>query len=148
MSNIVEGLPIITIKRNERTRNGIYSTVGITNSYGENELFAVAGEHARLQIPHGEYQPFKTHYIRGGYPTYEIPVMGRTRILFHRGNNTFDDPATPENEADTAGCILIAESFGILKGRTAIQGSLEGFTEFMQRLKGVEKFKLVILEKY
>jgi len=137
----MDALKLLTLKRTHRTNYGCF---GVLDCDGE--PFAVTGEHIRLHIPKGEYTCFKSYYNAGKYQTYEIPVPSRTHILFHKGNHTYDDPATKANEADTAGCVLIAESFGVLKGRTAVEGSADGFTEFMQRLKGVESFKLVILE--
>lgn len=88
-------------------------------------------------IPIGSYVCKRRRYNRGGYNTFEITgVPRRTHILFHRGNT----------EADTEGCILIAEKFGELNNKTAIQSSREGFKEFMERLQDVDEFLLHIID--
>ena len=47
-------------------------------------------------------------------------------------------------EDDSKGCILVGEQFGFLKNKVAITHSGDGFYEFMNRLKGVSQFRLVI----
>jgi len=92
-------------------------------------------------IPAGHYTCRRQFYNRGNYTTFVITgVPNRYDILFHKGNTT----------ADTAGCILLAESFdaawtkhGWLWG---ILYSHKGFSEFMQRLKNEEEFSLLILD--
>ena len=65
--------------------------------------------------------------------TFEIKdVFNRTHILFHKGN--LDD--------NTNGCILLGESFGVLKGEPAILSSKSAFNEFMMILKNEEEFRL------
>lgn len=61
-------------------------------------------------------------------------VPNRDAILFHSGNTS----------ADSQGCILVAEEFGELNGKTAVLSSKKGFLEFMDRLKGVNEFRLII----
>lgn len=68
--------------------------------------------------------------------TFEVAgVLGRDAILFHKGN--LDD--------DSHGCILIGEQFESLKGKIAILASDKGFTEFLQRLEGIDIFNLEII---
>lgn len=68
--------------------------------------------------------------------TFEITeVEGRTGILFHKGNL----------EKNTKGCVLIAEEFGILNDGPAVLASGRGFSEFMQRLDGEDRFALSIM---
>ncbi len=87
-------------------------------------------------IPRGRYTCRRMRSPRFG-ETFEVAsVPGRTHILFHRGN-------TPE---DTRGCILVGNRFGILKGNVAVLSSREAFKGLMQRLKGKEKFNLLIEE--
>src|SRR3990172_491156 len=89
-------------------------------------------------IPAGSYRCVRRLYHKHGYWTFEVMgVPGRTAILIHSGNT----------EDDSMGCILVGESFGVLKEKTAILSSKEGFKEFMERLKGQDEFLLVI-EKY
>jgi hypothetical protein len=65
-------------------------------------------------------------------------VPGRTAILFHAGN-TADD---------TAGCILLASSFGKLRGERAILNSGKTFDIFMRRMDDVDFAHLTIKEVY
>ena len=86
-------------------------------------------------IPVGSYRCVRRLYHKHGYWTFEVMgVPGRTAILIHSGNT----------EDDSMGCILVGESFGVLKEKTAILSSKEGFKEFMERLKGQDEFLLVI----
>jgi len=86
-------------------------------------------------IPAGSYRCVRRLYHKHGYWTFEVMgVPGRTAILIHSGNT----------EDDSMGCILVGESFGVLKEKTAILSSKEGFKEFMERLKGQDEFLLVI----
>ena len=66
-----------------------------------------------------------------------MSVPGRGDILFHKGNIP---------HVDSKGCVLLGENFGILAGVTAVLASGLAFTEFMDRLKGQDQAKLVILE--
>ena len=67
--------------------------------------------------------------------TFQISnVSNRTHILFHRAN-TIDD---------LKGCIGIAEEFGVLRSKPAILSSGRGFDEFMDILKEIDKFTLII----
>ena len=124
---------VFKIKRVSRYAGGVYSVF-----LHENEPFAVTLERESTLIPPGEYPCLKTVYFEGCYDTYEVSqVPNRTRILLHKGN-------WPE---DSKGCFLIGESFGVLKGRTAIVDSAGGFTEFMERANGVQQFTLVVEDK-
>lgn len=90
----------------------------------------------RLAIPPGAYDCRRDFYHDGGYETFEITdVPNRSRILFHKGN-------TPEN---SRGCVLIGEEFGELNGKPAILASGRGFKEFMDKLDGVNAFRLEVL---
>ena len=83
-------------------------------------------------------------YICGRYqsPTYGETfivenVPNRSGILFHPGNT----------RRDTAGCIIIAEHFGKIRGFRAILNSGKTFREFMETMKD-DKFHLTIKEVY
>lgn len=93
--------------------------------------FAVTVERTPLVIKEsGLYRCWRTRYVRGNYETFEIKVDGHTRVLFHKGNT----------EADSEGCIIVAESFGLLNGHTAVLDSKGGFAEFMSLTDGLEEF--------
>lgn len=129
-----DGLNILTLKRTHNIESGIFGVLDFNGS-----PFAVVCENLKLHIPKGEYTCQRTLYHAGNYETFEvINVPNRTRILFHKGNT----------QEDSAGCLLIAESFGILKNQVAVISSKEGFGEFMDLLKNSQIFKLVILERY
>lgn len=87
-------------------------------------------EDGRPIVRNGRYLCRRDYFHRGGYETFEIQVEGHDRALFHRGNT----------EADSMGCVIVAESFGVLYGRTAILQSLAGFAEFMALARGYQEF--------
>jgi len=78
----------------------------------------------RSCIPVGTY--LCRRYSSKAYPdTFEVTgVPGRTAILFHSGNT--DD--------DTAGCILLGDTLGKLKGNRAILNSGQTFRRFLGEL--------------
>ena len=87
-------------------------------------------------IPAGEYTCVRDYYQRGNYPTFEVHVPGRTRILFHKGNT----------HHDTEGCILLGLRSGELDGKPAVLSSAVAFNAFMDLLEGVDEFTLTITE--
>ena len=67
--------------------------------------------------------------------TFEVKnVPGRSAILFHKGNLM----------ADTHGCIIVGEQFGVLNGVPAVLASGPGFLEFMTKLNMNVTFQLNI----
>lgn len=85
-------------------------------------------------IPAGDYLCKRVDSPKYG-DTFEVTgVPNRTHVLFHWGNLA----------KNTEACILIAEKFGRLGGRTAILQSKnvpgEGFNEFIQIAKGIDSF--------
>ena len=67
--------------------------------------------------------------------TFEVTnVIGRSHILFHKGN--LDD--------DSHGCILVGEQFGTLKKEPGILASKAGFSEFLTLLEDVDTFTIEI----
>jgi len=65
--------------------------------------------------------------------TFEIcDVPNRSNILYHYGNFY----------KDTRGCILLGDSVNI--GTESICDSKKAFQRFMDALKGVEEFKLIV----
>jgi len=87
-----------------------------------------------VKIPPGRYECKRTVYIKHGYQTYEVFVPGHSRILLHKGNV----------EEDSEGCILVAESYGELRGQPAILDSRGGFSEFMSLAGGRDRFILAV----
>lgn len=85
-----------------------------------------------IKIPEGKTMCHRSFFHRGGYKTFEVDVVGHSRILFHIANT----------EKDLDGCVGVGKSFGRLGGRYAILGSREGFTEFMKALEDVDSFEL------
>ncbi len=73
------------------------------------------------KIPEGVYTCTRSFYHKGGYWTFDIPVEGHSRILFHRGNT----------EDDLDGCIAIGEMFAMFGKKQGIGQSAAGFEEFM-----------------
>lgn len=128
----------ITVKRISQTQHGTFGVIldglvpfalTLEDEWKDNKVGVSC-------IPVGTYHCKKKRFNRGGYDTFEITdVPDRTHILFHRGNT----------EDDTEGCILVAEEFGELNKKTAIQSSRKGFKEFMERLHGVDEFLLHIV---
>lgn len=100
--------------------------------------FAVSVERAQADglpiIRNGSYLCKRDFFHRGGYPTFEVQVAGHDRILFHKGNT----------ETDSEGCILVAESFGILSGKTAVLDSKGGFAEFMALAGQLNEFYMEV----
>ncbi len=103
--------------------------------------FAVGVEHTfEDELPiirKGLWRCVKSRYHKGGYDTYEILVPGHSRVLFHRGNT----------EEDSLGCIIVGESFGELKNKTAVLDSKGGFAEFMALMNGREDFLLNVVAR-
>lgn len=88
----------------------------------------------RLVVPAGILVCKRSMYHAGGYPTYEIEVEGHDRVLFHKGNT----------EVDSLACVIVAESFGLLSGKTAVMDSKGGFNEFMALAEGRERFTMLV----
>lgn len=90
-------------------------------------------------IPPGMYRCKRVTSPKFGV-TFEITnVEGRDHVLFHGGNT----------EDDTLACVVVAEKFGSLKGKTAVLESKtspdEGFNEFLKRTEGLDEFPLEIM---
>lgn len=123
--------------------NYAYGTFGVLRL--DKEVFAVTLEPRDEQnapgissIPAQQY--WCERYSSMRYPdTFLVrDVPGRELILFHAGNVV----------EDTAGCILLAECFGKLRGNRGILNSGVTFDRFLNRLDGVEVFHLTVKEDY
>ena len=86
-------------------------------------------------IPSGNY--ICKRYHSDGHPnTFQIvDVPERSGILFHIANTI----------KDLQGCIGVAEEFGVLKDKPAVLSSGRGFSEFMNKLHGLNEFPLYII---
>lgn len=86
-------------------------------------------------IPAGTYLCKRVQSPKFGN-TFEITgVVGRSEILFHKGNV----------ETDSLGCVLVAESFEDWKdGRPSIANSAQGFAQFLNEFAGVDEFLLTV----
>lgn len=87
-------------------------------------------------IPDQQYICKRYDSPRFGETFKVMDVPGRTQILFHAGNTL----------ANTAGCILLGQSFGRLGHKRAILNSGKTFKNFMEVMKQIEKFRLTIHE--
>ena len=108
------------------------------NENEDGRPFAVSVERTfddgRPVIGAGEYVCKRDFYNKGGYATFEILVEGHTRILFHKGNV----------EEDSLGCVIVAESFGTIRGRTAVLDSRTGFGSLMEKAAGLKEFTMLV----
>lgn len=93
-----------------------------------------AGHGKQVVLANGKYRCTATQYHKGGYATYEIHVPGHTRVLFHKGNT----------EDNSLGCVIVAESFGNLNGKTAVLDSKGGFQELISLVGGTHEFELEV----
>lgn len=100
------------------------------------------------RIPAGRYTCVRAWFVRGGYETFEVlNVSGRSNILFHKGNT----------EEDTEGCILLGSRVGLLEVTDEDSGELEyklavldsrnAFKRFMNSLREVNSFELLIEDR-
>lgn len=137
-------MKIITIKRTHYLDDMVLSTID-----DENIPFAQCVERPWKNnlpniscIPEGEYRCIRVASPKFGDTFKILDVRGRENCLFHWGNLS----------TDSEGCIIVGESFGtvwkegvkkygVISSRT-VAG--QGFIEFLDRLHGLEEFKLVI----
>ena len=127
----------LTIKRIAFTKTGTFGVI-----LDDNIPFALTGELPWLDnkkgvscIPLGTYNCRLVSTLIHGRVFQVIGVKGRSSILFHTGNIPI---------ADSKGCILIGEEFGIMNGVPAVLSSRRGYAEFLERLLGETEFKLII----
>lgn len=117
---------------------GVLSHAGQPFAVTLERTYPFAGGRQMVKIPQGRHHCTPTVFHNGRpapYATFEIIVPGHSRLLFHRGNI----------EDDSEGCILVAESYGLLRGAPAVLASAAGFDEFM-RLADSQPFDLEVRE--
>ena len=105
-------------------------------------------------IPSGSYMCRSVDSPRFGHTWEVTEVSGRTHILFHKGNRGAPSSESTSQinnrrySADTQGCILVGEEFGILQGgQPGILSSARGFSDFLKRANREQEFRLVITEE-
>lgn len=114
---------------------GVLKHAGMPFAVTLEHTYPLAGSRLMTKIPPGRHRCIPTWFQRGAYRTFEVIVEGHSRLLFHRGNTG----------ADSDGCILVAESYGLLDAQSGILDSTNGFAEFM-RLAGAHAFDLQVSE--
>jgi hypothetical protein len=136
-----------------RLERSYFGHDGIVGFLVNNELddFCVTLEHAYdsghgdgsycPKLPEGTYEcQLGTHRLHDGIPfqTYEIlGVTGHDNILFHAGNYN----------KDSDGCVLVGEKQVLQQnGDIMVTNSRETFKKFMEYLKNVEKFTLIVVD--
>jgi hypothetical protein len=85
-------------------------------------------------IPTGQYICRRVNSPKFG-DTFEVTnVPGRTAILFHKGNIM----------EDSHGCIILGEQYESLEGKVVVLASGKAFSEFLERTRNVNEFRLEI----
>ncbi len=133
--------PIVEIIRLEENHN--YGTFGVLKI--NKEVFCVTLEPSDREneqnvssIPPQQYICERVQSPKFG-ETFQVKnVPGRSHILFHAGNV----------KDQTAGCILLGEHFGKLKGSRAVLNSGLTFHNFLAMMQNQVKFHLTIKEEY
>ena len=132
-----------TIRLTRLEENYQYGTFGVLSI--DDQVFCVTLEPpdelnktGRSSIPAQQYTCKR--YSSEHHPsTFQIMnVPGRTKVLFHAGNF----------KEHTEGCILLARKFGVLKYARGILNSGDTFKQFMEKMQGVNEFRLTIVEHY
>ena len=92
-------------------------------------------ENSAKPIPEGVHPCVKDYYHRGDYPTFEIIVEDRDRLLFHAANYA----------SELEGCIAPGKDRGETEdGKLAVWNSKKAFNEFWDLVQDEEKFLLMI----
>ena len=92
-------------------------------------------ENSAKPIPEGLHPCVKDYYHRGDYPTFEIIVEDRDRLLFHAANYA----------SELEGCIAPGKDRGETEdGKLAVWTSKKAFNEFWDLVQDEEKFLLMI----
>ena len=92
-------------------------------------------ENSAKPISEGLHPCVKDYYHRGDYPTFEIIVEDRDRLLFHAANYA----------SELEGCIAPGKDRGETEdGKLAVWNSKKAFNEFWDLVQDEEKFLLMI----
>ncbi len=93
--------------------------------------------HNVSSIPAGEYTAHRRMSPKRGYEVFELDnVPDRSNIELHIGNLV----------TDSSGCILLGSAFGLLGEKHGVIRSGEAFRAFMDAMRGVDSFTLVVLD--
>lgn len=134
-------LKVFTLKRVSHREDGVFSVFE-----DEGQPFCLAVENNKTLNPTGEYLCKRTNSPKFK-DTFEITLVpNKTHVLFHWGNS----------EDDSIGCVILGELFDTIESKvdgsrkTAILSSKttvgQGFLEFLARTRGLDQFKLVVME--
>ena len=125
-------MKIVELVRIEIGSEGTFGVLRINK-----QAFCVTLESQNKAIPTGQYicKPIESPKFGGTFQVQDVP--GRSNILFHPGNTV----------EDTAGCVLIGESFGKLRSDRAILNSGKTFKAFLYDV-GRAPFHLTIIEDF
>ena len=92
-------------------------------------------ENSAKPIPEGLHPCVKDYYHRGDYPTFEIIVEDRDRLLFHAANYA----------SELEGCIAPGKDRGETEdGKLAVWNSKKAFNEFWDLVQDEDNFLLMI----
>jgi hypothetical protein len=92
-------------------------------------------ENSAKPIPEGLHPCVKDYYHRGDYPTFEIIVENRDRLLFHAANYA----------SELEGCIAPGKDRGETEdGKLAVWNSKKAFNEFWDLVQDEDNFLLMI----
>ncbi len=129
----------IELVRMETSEEGTFGIMKI-----DKKIFCITLEPPNKQnlsnissIPTGQYiiKPYSSAKFPEVYQVIDVPE--RTNVLFHKGNTV----------GHTAGCIILGQTVGKLKGDRAILNSGATFGRFKDLLKG-NTHHLTITENY
>lgn len=123
--------PVWHLQREKEKGDAVWGR--LYNNDSDASFWAI--ENSATLIPEGLHPCVKDYYHRGDYPTFEIIVEGRDRLLFHAANYA--------NELE--GCIAPGKDRGEAEdGRLAVWNSKKAFNEFWGIVKDEESFLLLI----
>jgi len=130
----------LTLIRHSSNETGVYGVLKYNGTpfVVTAEREDLCNDSGRSCIPAGKYLCKKRLRRSTGKMVFEVmAVPGRSAILLHIGN-------IPKKAS--RGCILVGESYNPVGGQQAIQGSADGYREFMQLLANDNEFHLTIKE--
>ena len=85
-------------------------------------------------IPDGNYTCRRVDSPKFGN-TFEVTnVLGRSEILFHKGNLMMD----------SHGCIILGEQYEPIMGKNGVVSSGKAFEEFLKRTQEIDEFSFCI----
>jgi hypothetical protein len=123
---------MFTLNRISLSEEGIFSV--LTGEDGSSYFTAEHAYDGKPKLPNGIYICVKGQHLlhSGPVEAFEITnVPGHSGILFHIGNYP---------QIDSDGCVLLGKS----QENSMITHSKEAFEEFMNFLKDIDSFQLVV----